>query len=63
MQIWDVSGAMQRFCLRAITFYMPCTMFNEELPEKEETFSPCDSSIRVRPNLGLFKFETEKTPR
>jgi hypothetical protein len=46
--------------LRRTHILHAATIFNEELPENQETFSPCDSSIRVRPNLGLFQFETEK---
>jgi hypothetical protein len=39
------------------------TNFNQKVREIRETFPQGHSSIRVRPNLGLFKFETEKTPR
>jgi hypothetical protein len=63
MQIWGLSGSDAALLLTRTHILHAGTVFNEELPENQETFSPCDSSIRVRPNLGLFKFETEKTPR
>src|SRR5437660_7666647 len=39
------------------------TNFHKKIHESRETFAYGPSSIRVRPILGLYKFETEKTPR
>jgi hypothetical protein len=47
----------------ANTIFISSRNFNEKVPEIRETFAPGASSIRVRPKLGLYNFETEKTPR
>jgi hypothetical protein len=39
------------------------TNFHNKIHATRETFAQGASSIRVRPKLGLYKFETEKTPR
>ena len=58
----DVTTVTASIVLQLKRFFGMSRNFNSKVDESRETFSPGQSSIRVRPNLGLDKFETEKNP-